>query len=138
LFSQRVNLNFDQALDFILDGEGWVRHRGNLHHRFYLSSGPIAFIHCGKPVSGKPGPYNLGMADRVACSCVTCPKCGTWVVLRPHAASGSESKIKTFCRAPDCAKEFEFDWQEMRTLELPLSLFERGHFYRSELQEAGS
>jgi hypothetical protein len=79
------------------------------------------------------------MADRVACSCVTCPKCGTWVIVRAHAECGSEpSKLKGFCPARDCGKEFEFDWQEARTFEVPLSLFERGHFYRSELRETGT
>lgn len=76
------------------------------------------------------------MADRIVCSCVTCPKCGTWVVVRAHAVTGSEpSKIKILCPAPDCGKQFEFDGEEARTFEVPHSLFERGHFYRSELRE---
>src|SRR5438876_5761374 len=32
--------------------------------------------------------YNHGMADRIACSCVTCPKCGTWVVVRQPSEAG--------------------------------------------------
>jgi len=76
------------------------------------------------------------MADRIACSCVTCPQCGSWVVLRLQQELGSDqSKIKLSCPAPDCGKNFEIDWKEPRTFDLPISLFERGHFYRSEVQE---
>lgn len=79
------------------------------------------------------------MADRIACSCVTCPKCGTWVVIRlPPEPGYEQARIKTSCPAPDCAKEFEFDWGETRLFEVPLTLFERRHFYRSELQETGT
>jgi hypothetical protein len=38
----------------------------------------------------------------------------------------------------DCGKEFDFDWRETRVYEVPLELVERRHFYRSELQEAGT
>jgi hypothetical protein len=34
---------------------------------------------------------------------------------------------------PDCAKEFSFDAVDTRTFDLPLYLFERRYFYRSEL-----
>jgi len=79
------------------------------------------------------------MADRVVCSCITCPKCGTWVVVRAQAQpeSGS-SKTKISCPAADCAKEFEFAWAETHEFEIPLSLFERRHFYRSELRDTGT
>jgi len=75
------------------------------------------------------------MADRFACWCVTCPKCGSWVVLSPRVDAEPEaSKIRIGCAAPDCGNQFEFDWDEIRTFELPLALFERRHFYHSELQ----
>ena len=46
--------------------------------------------------------------------------------------------MSTRCPAPNCGKEFEFDWSETQVHEVPLELFERRHFYRSELQEAGT
>jgi hypothetical protein len=46
--------------------------------------------------------------------------------------------MSTRCPVPECGKEFEFDWSETRVHEVPLELFERRHFYRSELQEAGT
>jgi hypothetical protein len=79
--------------------------------------------------------YNYPMADRIACSCVTCPKCGTWVVVR-HRNEGGESgkKVRERCPAPECGKEFEFEADETRVFEVPLPLFERRHFYGSELR----
>lgn len=41
------------------------------------------------------------------------------------------------CPAEECSREFEFEMSETRVLEVPLALFERGHFYRSELQDSG-
>ena len=79
------------------------------------------------------------MADRILCSCVTCPKCGAWVVLPTRMEVGSgESKMRVSCSVPNCGKEFEFHSDETRTFELPVMLFERRHFYRSELQETGT
>ena len=76
------------------------------------------------------------MADCILCSCVTCPKCGSWVVLRSRNETGSSaSKFKTFCPAPGCNREFEFTPEETQTFEVSLALFERRHFYRSELHE---
>jgi hypothetical protein len=37
------------------------------------------------------------------------------------------------CTVPDCGKQFAFDGGEARQFEVPISLFERRHFYRSEL-----
>src|SRR6266849_3334489 len=52
-------------------------------------------------------PYNPGMADSIACSCVTCPKCGTWVVVKQQTEAGvSWEKFRTSCPAPECGKEF--------------------------------
>ena len=84
--------------------------------------------------------YNLVyMADHIVCSCVTCPRCGTWVVLPSQVEiDRKQSKGKIVCAAPDCAREFVFDWDEARTFELPLGLFERRHFYRSELQSTST
>ena len=78
--------------------------------------------------------YNLGMADRIACSCVTCPKCGTWVVVRQSFDAGpGREKLRANCPVPECGKEFEFESGETRVFEVPLPLFERRHFFRSEL-----
>ena len=78
--------------------------------------------------------YNLAMADRIACSCVTCPKCGTWVVVRQQTEGGkNKKKLRAICPVSECEKEFEFEAVETRLFEVPLPLFERRYFYRSEL-----
>jgi hypothetical protein len=80
------------------------------------------------------GQYNQLMADRIACSCVTCPKCGTWIVVRePTQARPGNEKFRASCPVPECGKEFEFEPGEAQVFDLPLLLFERRHFYRSEL-----
>jgi hypothetical protein len=48
-----------------------------------------------------------------------------------------QEKSLTSCPAAECGKEFEFEASETRVFEIPLPLFERRHFYRSELQETG-
>jgi len=74
------------------------------------------------------------MADRIACSCVSCPKCGSWIVVTPQSTLGAgEGKFRASCPAPECGREFEFESAEIKTFELPLGIFERRHFYRSEL-----
>lgn len=79
------------------------------------------------------------MAERIACSCVTCPSCGTWVVLPFRVEIDlKRSKSKLFCTVPDCGREFEFDLAEARTFDLPLRLFERRYFYRSEFQASAT
>ena len=78
--------------------------------------------------------YNLGMADRIACSCVTCPKCGAWVVVKEPSERGvGKDKFRANCLVPECGKAFEFELAETRVFDLPLPLFERRHFYRSEI-----
>jgi hypothetical protein len=82
--------------------------------------------------------YNPPMADRIVCSCVTCPGCGTWVVVEAEIAraggSNNKDKVRTKCPQLECAKEFAFETNETRVFDLPASLFERRHFYRSEVQ----
>jgi hypothetical protein len=70
------------------------------------------------------------------CSCVTCPGCGAWVVVQGRAAghTHNEGKLNTTCPVQECGKQFVFEGSETRVFELPVSLFERRHFYRSELQ----
>src|SRR5258708_32547065 len=75
--------------------------------------------------------YNCAMADRIACSCVTCPKCGTWGVVGQRTEIG-EAKMRESCPVPECGKEFEFESGETRVFEVPLLLFERRRFDRSE------
>ncbi len=78
--------------------------------------------------------YKCEMADRISCSCVTCPKCGTWVVVKQQSELGVRSeKFRASCPAPECGKEFEFESGETRFFELPLAIFDRRYFYRSEL-----
>lgn len=63
----------------------------------------------------------------------------TWVAIRPRPEPGTDKpKMSTRCPVRECGKECEFDWSETRVHEVPLELFERRHFYRSELQEAGT
>ena len=81
--------------------------------------------------------YNCCVADRILCSCVTCAGCGTWIVVQERAAgciTTVNDRLSTTCPVPECGKEFAFDGTETRVFELPVSLFERRHFYRSELQ----
>jgi hypothetical protein len=49
--------------------------------------------------------------------------------------NNNKDRFNTTWPAPECGKEFAFDGAETRVSELPLSLFERRHFYRSELRE---
>jgi hypothetical protein len=80
-------------------------------------------------------PYNLSVADHFLCSCVTCPACGAWVVVERELASGrGQQKFRAVCAVPDCGREFGFEEGETRIFELPASLFERRHFYGSELR----
>jgi hypothetical protein len=74
------------------------------------------------------------MPDRIVCSCVTCPKCGTWVVVeREMTREAHKEKVNAVCPAPECGKQFAFAGGEAKVFELPLNLFERRHFFRSDL-----
>lgn len=53
---------------------------------------------------------------------------------RDQEIGESRIKLRTNCAVPDCGKEFEFERGEARVFEVPLPLFERRHFYRSELR----
>jgi hypothetical protein len=69
------------------------------------------------------------MADRIVCSCVTCPKWGTWVVVTPQSEAGpGKGKFRASWPAGDCGKEFEFEASETRLFDVPLPLFERRRF----------
>jgi hypothetical protein len=73
--------------------------------------------------------YNLAMADRILCSCVTSTKCGTWIVVEREIRSGAkQGKFRATCSVTECGKEFEFEDRETRVFELPASIFERRHF----------
>jgi hypothetical protein len=80
-------------------------------------------------------PYNSAMADRIVCSCVTCPGCGSWVVVETEIARSNDpvGRVRTMCPLPECAKGFIFGTNETQVFDVPTSLFERCHFYRSEL-----
>lgn len=49
-----------------------------------------------------------------------------------------QAKRRTSCPVPDCGKDFEFGLDETQIFEIPLALFERRHFYRSELEQFGT
>ena len=60
-------------------------------------------------------------------------------MLRSQPEGGEKKeRARTSCPDPECGKEFEFESGETRVFEVPLSLFERRHFYRSELREVSS
>jgi hypothetical protein len=44
--------------------------------------------------------------------------------------------LNTTCTAPQCGREFTFVASDAQIFELPVSLFERRHFYRSELRSS--
>jgi len=76
------------------------------------------------------------MADRISCSCVTCPKCGAWIVVQGGhiiERTGTNTRFQTTCPVPECSQQFAFDSEEAQTFDIALSLFERRYFYRSEL-----
>ena len=41
--------------------------------------------------------------------------------------------LNTTCAVPECGKEFSFVPDDTQIFDLPVTLFERRHFYRSEL-----
>ncbi len=43
-------------------------------------------------------------------------------------------KFTAHCPAPECGKEFEFEAGETLVFEVPIPLFERRHFFGSELR----
>jgi len=49
------------------------------------------------------------MVDRIACSCVTCFRCGSWVVVtQPTRVRTGEDKLRASCPVSECGKEFVF------------------------------
>lgn len=55
-------------------------------------------------------------------------------MVRQQSEGGeNKKKVRESCPVPECGKEFEFETGETRVFEVPLFLFERRHFYRSEL-----
>jgi hypothetical protein len=67
------------------------------------------------------------------CSCVICPSCGAWVIVRSFKRKLSETviiqeRLSTTCPVPECSKEFTFDHGETQVFEPPVSLFERRQF----------
>jgi hypothetical protein len=53
--------------------------------------------------------------------------------VRIAETSSKGSPARVTCATPDCAREFSFDAVDTRIFDLPLYLFERRYFYRSEL-----
>jgi hypothetical protein len=49
------------------------------------------------------------------------------------AAQGEHAIFQASCAMPECGNAFSFKREDARALELPLVLFERRYFYRSEL-----
>jgi hypothetical protein len=55
------------------------------------------------------------------------------VVKQPALVNRGEEKLRASCPVPECGREFAFELGETRVFELPMLLFERRHFYGSEL-----
>jgi hypothetical protein len=55
------------------------------------------------------------------------------VVEREMARETNKERLSTTCPAPECGKQFVFVPGETKVFELPMSLFEQRHFFRSEL-----
>jgi hypothetical protein len=56
--------------------------------------------------------------------------------VRGRSARGTNDEtmtLKTTCTVPGCGKEFAFGAGDTQVFEIPVALFERRHFYRSEL-----
>jgi len=76
------------------------------------------------------------MEQCITCSCVTCPGCGARIVVRGSGASGISDEtmpLSATCTVPQCGREFSFVTGDPQVFEIPVTLFERRHFYRSEL-----
>jgi hypothetical protein len=56
------------------------------------------------------------------------------VVKQPSERGLGGERFRANCPAPECGKEFEFEASETRVFEVPMPLFERRHFFRSELR----
>ena len=56
------------------------------------------------------------------------------MVKEPTERGVRKDKFTANCPAPECGKAFEFELSETRVFEIPLPLFERRHFYGSELR----
>lgn len=50
-----------------------------------------------------------------------------------EARNGSNVRFQATCTVPECGQKFSFETEDAHTFEVPLSLFERRYFYRSEL-----
>ena len=55
------------------------------------------------------------------------------MVKQQHRMGETQEKFRATCPVPECGKEFAFELGETPMFDLPLLLFERRHFYRSEL-----
>lgn len=78
----------------------------------------------GREAANTSSPYNFLMADRIVCSCVTCPKCGIWVVIRPqNQLRLSEEECSANCPAAESGREFKFEASEAHVFEIPLPPF---------------
>ncbi|HXP17483.1 MAG TPA: hypothetical protein VN868_10300 [Terriglobales bacterium] len=52
---------------------------------------------------------------------------------REMTREANKEKLNAVCPAPECGKQFAFAGGETKVFELPLNLFERRHFFRSDL-----
>jgi hypothetical protein len=76
------------------------------------------------------------MEQCIACSCVTCPGCGAWIVVHQGSRTvinDQNAALGATCSVPQCGREFSFVAGDTKIFDLPVTLFERRHFYRSEL-----
>jgi hypothetical protein len=52
---------------------------------------------------------------------------------QPSRVRAGEDKLRASCPVSECSQKFVFELGETRVFEVLLRLFERRHFYRSEL-----
>ncbi len=77
-------------------------------------------VTCPFGIPGNEKSFTLGqMSDRIVCSCITCPKCGTWVVVeREMTRETNKEKLSATCPGPECGKQFSFAPGETKVFEL--------------------
>jgi len=68
-------------------------------------------------------------------TCITCPKCGVWIVaIKGIAMPETSDGTRLVC--PECNESFAFENDRARVYPLRQSIFERGFFYPSELRSS--
>lgn len=72
---------------------------------------------------------------RVHCPCITCSKCGVWIVAIDRVVADQSHETGKM-RCPECGERFDFEADRARVYPLRQSVYERGYFYPSEMRES--